>query len=115
MSDLKIYYYASCSKCRQTYELIKTKGKDAEIIDYLNHPPSEETLKEIVKVLGIKPFELVRKNEPLYIEKYEGKKISNTRWFSILSKNPILIQRPIVIEGNKAIIGRPPERVLELI
>lgn len=112
---MQIYYNPRCSKCREAYTLLKAKGIDAEIVDYLNQPPSVETLKNIVKVLGIKPFELVRKKEPLYLEKYAGKKISNTRWFTILSKNPILIERPIIIDGNKAIIGRPPEKVLELI
>lgn len=112
---MQIYYNPRCSKCREAYTLLKEGGIDAEIIDYLKQPPSIETLKNIVTVLGIKPSELVRKKEPLYIEKYAGKKISNTRWLTILSKNPILIQRPIVIDGNKAIIGRPPELVLDLV
>ncbi len=112
---MKIYYKASCSTCQQTLKLIEGQGKTAEIVDYLKNPPSNESLENIIKVLGIKPFELVRKKEQLFIEKYKGKKISSKRWLTILSKNPQLIERPIVIDGNKAIIGRPPERVLELL
>lgn len=95
---MKIYYKASCSTCQQTLKLIESKGKKAEIVDYLKNPPSVESLENIIKVLGIKPIELVRKKEPLFIEKYKGKKISGKRWLTILSKNPQLIQRPIAIE-----------------
>jgi len=112
---MKIYYNPRCSKCRETYNLIKAKGKEAEIVDYLNNPPSVETLKDIINVLGIKPEELVRKKEKLFIENYKGKSFSDSQWLDILSQNPQLIERPIVIEGKKAIIGRPPEKVLELL
>jgi arsenate reductase (glutaredoxin) len=66
-------------------------------------------------MLGMKASELVRTKEPLYKEKYEGKKITEAQWLKILSENPILIERPIVVKGNKAIIGRPTEKVLELL
>jgi len=112
---MKIYYNPHCSKCRETLKLIESKGKKAEIVDYLNNPPSVESLRNIIKVLGIKPIELVRKKEVLFIEKFKGKEYSDEEWLSILSENPKLIERPIVIEGNKAVIGRPPERVLEII
>lgn len=112
---MKIYYNPRCSKCRETLKLIESKGKKAEIIDYLNQPPTVETLQSIVKVLGIKPEELLRKKEPVFIEKYKGKKLSDKEWLEAMIQNPQLIERPIVIEENKVIIGRPPERVLELL
>ena len=112
---MKIYFNKECSKCLEAFELIKSKGQSVEIVDYLNEPPSVETLKGIVKVLGIKPIELVRKKEPSFIEKFEGKNFSDNEWLKILSENPILIERPIIIEGNKAIIGRPPIKVLNLL
>lgn len=112
---MKIYYNPRCLKCRETLKLIEINGKTAEIIDYLNHPPTLETLQNITKVLGIKPEELLRKKEPVFIEKYRGKKLSDKEWLKAMIQNPQLIERPIVIDGNKAIIGRPPELVLELL
>lgn len=112
---MKIYYNPRCSKCRETLKLIEGKGKKVEIIDYLNQPPTVETLQSIVKVLGIKPEELLRKKEPVFIEKYKGKILSDKEWLEVMIQNPQLIERPIVINGNKAIIGRPPERVLDLL
>ena len=84
-------------------------------IEYLVETPSEKEIKEILKMLGMKAEQLVRKKESLYKEKYEGKKISNAEWIKILSKNPILIDRPIVVKDGKAIIGRPPERILDIL
>ncbi len=112
---MKIYYNPRCSKCRETLKLIESKGKTAEIVDYLNHPPTLETLQSIVIVLGMQPEELLRKKEPIFIEKYKGKKLSDNEWLEAMVQNPQLIERPIVIDGNRAIIGRPPEKVLELI
>ena len=85
-----------------------------EIIEYLVKVPTEKEIKEILKLLGMKAEDLVRKKESLYKEKYEGKKFSNSEWITILSKNPILIQRPIIVKDGKAIIGRPPDKVFEL-
>jgi arsenate reductase len=112
---MKIYYNPRCLKCRETLKLIESKGKTAEIVDYLNHPPTLETLQNIIKVLGIKPEELLRKKEPVFIERYKGKKLSDKEFLEAMVQNPQLIERPIVIDGNKAIIGRPPERVLDLL
>ena len=111
---MKIYFNKECSKCQEAYELIKSHGGSVEIVDYLNHPPTLETLASIVKVLGITPFDLVRQKEPLFIENFGGKEFSDEEWLKILSENPVLIERPIIIDGNKAIIGRPPEKVLTL-
>lgn len=112
---MKIYYNPRCLKCRETLKLIESKGKTAEIVDYLNHPPTLETLQNIIKVLEIKPEELLRKKEPVFIERYKGKKLSDKEFLEAMVQNPQLIERPIVIDGNKAIIGRPPERVLDLL
>jgi arsenate reductase len=111
---MKIYHNPRCSKSRQTLELIQQAGKQIEIIDYLNQPPSEKELTTIIKLLGINTEDLVRKGEDVYKEKFKGKKITQQEWVKILIEHPKLIERPIVIEGDKAIIGRPPENVLEL-
>lgn len=111
---MKIYHNPRCSKSRQTLELILQAGQEVEIIDYLNHPPSEKELTTIIKLLGINAEDLVRKNEDAYKEKFKGKKITQQEWVKILIEHPKLIERPIVVKGDKAIIGRPPEKVLEL-
>lgn len=112
---MKIYHNPRCSKSRKTLELIQQAGQEVEIIDYLNHVPNEAELINVIKLLGIKAEDLVRKNEEVYKEKFKGKKITQQEWVKILIEHPKLIERPIVIKGNKAIIGRPPEKVLELL
>ncbi len=91
-----------------------TKEK-IETVEYLVDTPSEEEIKDILKMLGMKAFQLVRTKEQLYHEKYAGKKISNAQWIKLLHRNPILIERPIIVKDGKAIIGRPIERIIEFI
>ena len=113
---LKIYFKPNCSTCRTTLSLVKENTEEEpEIVEYLNEVPTQKEIKEILKLLGMKAEGLVRKKESLYKEKYAGKKITNAEWIKILSENPILIERPIVVIDGKAIIARPPERVLELL
>ena len=109
---LKVYFKPNCATCRTVMGLLKENTKEKiETIEYLVEVPTQKDLKEIIRMLGIKAEQLVRKKELLYKEKYEGKKISSAEWIRILSKNPILIERPIIVKGDKAIIGRPPEVV----
>ena len=89
----------------------KKNGSSMTIVE----TPDENELRDIVKMLGITAEQLVRKKEPLYKEQYEGKEISDVEWLHILKENPILIERPIVVLGDKAIIGRPPETIIEFI
>ena len=110
---MKIYHNPRCSKSRNTLALIE-KHKP-EVIEYLKTPPSERELREIISLLKIKPEELVRKGEELYKEKYKGRKLSDDQWIKAMVQNPVLIERPIVINGKKAVIGRPPEKVLQII
>lgn len=90
-------------------------GADAEVVHYLETPPTQKLLKDLLKKLDMKAEAIVRKNEPLYKEKYEGRKMTNAEWIKILSQNPVLIERPIVVKGNKAVIGRPAENVKKLL
>ena len=110
---LKVYFKSNCATCISALQLMRQNTKEKfEKIEYLVDVSSVEQLKEIVSMLGIKPSDLVRKKEPLYKEKFEGKKISESKWLEILHKNPILIERPIVVMGEKAIIGRPIEKIV---
>ena len=112
---LKIYHNTRCSKSRDVCSILEKKKVKTEIVEYLKTPPTQKEIKELLKMLGMKASEIVRKGEPLYKEKFADKKLTEAQWVKVLSENPILIERPIIVKGNKAIIGRPPERVLELI
>ncbi|MEO6883099.1 MAG: arsenate reductase (glutaredoxin) [Bacteroidia bacterium] len=112
---IKIYHNNRCSKSREACGILTDKKIIFETVDYLKNPPSENELKKLVKLLGIKAENLVRKNEMLFKEKFSKKNFSEDEWIKILVENPILIERPIIVNGNKAVIGRPPEKVLEII
>ncbi|MBN8701730.1 MAG: arsenate reductase (glutaredoxin) [Bacteroidetes bacterium] len=114
-NTIKIYHNPRCTKSRETLDLIQKKNKNVEVIEYIKTPPTEKELKEIIKMLGIKAEQLIRKKEKLFEEKYKNKKLSEDAWIKAMVKNPILIERPIIINGKKAAIGRPPEKVLEIL
>jgi len=111
---VKIYHNTRCSKSRGACQILNDHKIEAEVIEYLKTPPTESEIREILEKLDMKPFEIVRKTEDLYRNNFAGNKYSESEWIKILSENPILIERPIIVYGNKAVIGRPPERVLEL-
>lgn len=112
---MEIYHNNRCSKSRQTLELIRKSGKQVEVIEYLKQAPSEEELEAVLQKLNMKPEQIVRKGEALNKEQFSGKDFTDNEWLSILSANPILIERPIVVNGDKAVIGRPPENVLAIL
>lgn len=111
-----IYHNPRCSKSRQTLELLYQQGIEPEIIEYLKTPPDKSTLKKILKLLNIKPRELMRKREPAYKEAgLENDGLNDDQLLTALLENPILIERPIVLANGKATIGRPPESVLTIL
>lgn len=112
---MKIYHNPRCSKSRQTLQLIKDAGADVEIIEYLKAIPTKEELKLVLMQLNLKPIDIIRKGEAVYKEKFKNSNFNDDEWIKIMIEYPKLIERPIVIKGNKAILGRPPENVLELI
>lgn len=113
---IRMLFKPTCSTCRTALALLKEHtGEKIETTEYLIEVPSEEDIRSLLKMLGMKAEQLVRKKEKIYKEKFEGKKISEDRWIKILHKNPILIERPIVIKGRKALIGRPVEKVLDIL
>jgi arsenate reductase len=115
MSDLTIYHNPACSKSRETLTLIKASGLEPRIVEYLKTPPSEAELSAIIRKLGIKPLQLVRRNEQIFKDNYAGRNLGDKEWIKAMIEHPILMQRPIVVRGEAAVIGRPPEDVKPLL
>ena len=112
---IKIYHNPRCSKSRQGLEILEKSGRKFDVIKYIEEVLTEKELSEIIKLLNISPINLVRKNEKIWKENYKGKEISDKEIIKIMIENPKLIERPIVINNTKAIIGRPPEDILKII
>jgi len=111
---MKIYHNPRCSKSRQTLALIEEAGIQPEIIKYLVTIPSKEELLDLLMKLNLKPSDILRKGEKAYKEIVKGKTFGEEELIQIMLENPKLIERPIVVRGNKAVLGRPPENVIEL-
>lgn len=111
-----IYHNPRCTKSRQTLQLLRDNGIEPEIVEYLDTPPDRKTLTAILSMLGIGPRELMRRNEAPWKDLGLGDpSISDGKLIDAMVKHPILIERPIVVAGKKAAIGRPPENVLEIL
>jgi arsenate reductase len=111
-----IYHNPRCSKSRQTLALLEERGIAPRIVDYLKTPPSAAELKGILKTLGLRPRDLMRKGEPRYAELgLKDRDLDDDALIALMVANPILIERPIVLSGGNAAIGRPPESVLEIL
>lgn len=111
-----IYHNPRCTKSRQTLQLLRDHGIEPGIIEYLQTPPDKKTLTGILAMLGIGPRELMRRNEAPWKELgLDNPAIGRNELIEAMLKHPILIERPIVVAGKKAAIGRPPEKVLEIL
>ena len=116
MSNVTIYHNPRCTKSRQTLELLRSKGVEPTVIEYLHDPPDEAAIEKLLRALGVEPIDLIRKNEEPYKKLGLDKKTGDRKaLIRAMAENPILIERPIVIKGGVARIGRPPERVLEIL
>lgn len=113
--DVVIYHNPRCSKSRQTLALLRQRGIEPTIIEYLKNPPSEAELGRILDMLGVQPEALLRKGERAYKELVQGKALSRRALIRLMCAHPILIERPIVVHGERAAIGRPPESVLAIL
>ncbi|MGB3465624.1 MAG: arsenate reductase (glutaredoxin) [Cyclobacteriaceae bacterium] len=111
MIETKILHNPRCGKSRQTLKLLHERGENVQVVEYLKFCPSYDELKNIIQKTGMKPFEIIRKGESVYKENYKGKELSDDQWIEAMVEHPILIERPIVIKGDKAALGRPPEKV----
>ena len=112
---IKIYHNPRGSKSRQGVEILENSGKEFEIVTYLDAVPSQEELTEIIRLLDITPIQLVRKTEKIWKENFKGKELSDKEIIKAMLENPKLIERPIIINNKKAVIGRPSENILTII
>lgn len=112
---MKIYHNPRCSKSRKGLQYLEDKGCEFEVVKYLAEGLTEKELSEIIARSGKKPLDFVRQHEKDYKEQFKGKLLSDEEWIKVLVKNPKLLQRPIVVKGNKAVLGNPPENIDQLL
>jgi arsenate reductase len=116
MSDVTIYHNPRCSKSRQTLELLQQKGVNADVVEYLSSPPNTDQLDHILTLLQLEPRQLMRCKEAEYKEHgMDNPNLTRKQLIALMVQHPKVIERPIVIRGGKAAIGRPPETVLEIL
>ena len=116
MCDLTIYHNPRCSKSRQTLELIRSQGVEPEIILYLKDVPSADDIADALRMLGMKPMDIIRKNEAEFKEHFYGAdELTDAQLIELMRMYPKVIERPIVVNMGKAVIGRPPERALSIL
>ncbi|MFV0248717.1 MAG: arsenate reductase (glutaredoxin) [Tenacibaculum sp.] len=112
---IKIYHNNRCSKSRSGLKILENSGKDFEVIKYLENPVNFDELKSIIDKLGIKPEALLRKNEAVWKDNFKGKTLTDLQIIKVMVENPKLIERPIVVNGQKAVLGRPAEKIGEIL
>jgi len=112
---IQILHNPRCAKSRAGLKFLQDKDIEPEIIKYLENTPSAAGFKEILKKMGAKPTDVLRKNEAVYKEQFKGKEFTDDEWIEIMVNNPKLIERPIVINGDKAVLGRPAEKIEEVL
>jgi len=112
---IQIYHNQRCGKSRNCLAFLEESKKEFEIINYLVNPPTVKELTALIQKLNISPIDLVRQKEKIWIENYKDKTLTNDEIIQTMASNPILIERPIVVNGDKAIIGRDLEKVIPFI
>ena len=116
MPDVTLYHNPRCTKSRQTKALLEDEGIEPVIVEYLKTPPDAATLRKLVKLLGIRPIELVRKKEAVFKELGLADLVEDDEaMINAMVEHPILIERPIVVANGQARVGRPPESVREIL
>ena len=108
---IQVYHNNRCGKSREAIKIVEASGKEFEIIKYLEKPPTFDELELLLKKLNYQPLDLVRQKESIWTERFKGKKLSNEEIIKALVENPILIERPIIILKDKAIVARPTEKL----
>lgn len=108
---IHIYHNPRCRKSREGLAILEASGKPFKVVDYLKQPLNVQELTTLIQALDIAPMDLVRKNESIWKEQFKGKNLSNQEIIATMVANPKLIERPIVVNNARAVIGRPPENI----
>ena len=111
---IKIYHNPRCGKSRCALQEISASGREFETIEYLKTPPDASELRQILSLLDKKPLEIIRQKEPVFVENFKGKSFSDDEWINIMLENPILIERPIVVAGDRAWVARDAGSLAEV-
>ena len=112
---LKIYHNPRCAKSREGLAVLQESGKPFEEVLYMKNAPSVGELKQMLSALKKPAIDLIRKNETIWRSEYKNKKLTEDELVGLMHKHPNLIERPVVMEGNKAVIGRPAEKIVEFL
>lgn len=112
---MRLYHNPRCGKSREALKILMDKGIEPEIVEYLKNIPTHAELEDILQKLDMKAENLLRRNEKVFKEMYKGKDLTDSKWIEAMIAEPKLIERPIFINGDKAVVGRPPEKVLEIL
>ncbi|MFN3874489.1 MAG: arsenate reductase (glutaredoxin) [Flavobacteriales bacterium] len=115
MASWTIYHNPRCAKSRQALKLLRDKGIEPKVVEYLKQVPAERELEMLVMKLGIRPEQLVRKGEAAYKAHWKGLRLNDHEWIRVMHEHPELIERPIIVKDHKAVIGRTAERIEELL
>jgi len=110
-----VYHNPRCSKSRAVLALLEERGIPARVVEYLKHPPGHDEIRRLLGQLGMSAGDLVRRNEAVCKEQFGGRDMKEPDWLQALVDFPILIERPIVVVGSRAVVARPPERVLDIL
>lgn len=110
-----MYFNPSCSKCIYALDVLKANGIDPVVIQYLENHPTFEEIKSLLNKLALKPIDIIRVNEPLFMEKFSNKILSDDEWINAIVQHPVLLQRPILVKGDQAVIGRSDTSLKEII
>ena len=112
---IEIFHNPRCGKSREGLQILEASEKAFKIIKYFDEPLSVDELQHIIQILNIKPIDLIRQKETIWKDHFKNKKLSDKKLIELMVEHPKLMERPIVVNYNKAIIGRPPVRILEII
>lgn len=111
MTQPTIYHNPKCKKSREALERLQELNYEPNIVKYLDNPPSPETLQDVIQKAGLTVHDIIRKEEKQFKEEFKGKELSDKEWLKVLTENPKLIQRPLVVYGDKACLARPKEEL----
>lgn len=112
---IRIYHNSRCGKSREGLKIVEESGKPFEVIEYMKEPITPSELEEVIDLLEIEPMDLIRTKEQVWKDRYADLDLDDEELIMVMIEVPRLMERPIVVNGEKAVVGRPPERIKEIL